>query len=196
MSTMRDAAQQRGRSEFFNTAQRDSSYLWNLSSTTAAIDVVFDGLYEDTREAQAVGRVLNDRAFAYMGSSYGANLPEDAVANASEILDAEIYDPERSYDVPYRGRQVMNRVLEIAARLSLDRSGGQGLIASGLLVTDRQTNQCLRWARLNLAQCVAASRTTAEEAYCTAQHGVNDIANCWGWIVSLDGEIEQAALDE
>jgi hypothetical protein len=194
MDTVRSAAAQRGQANFFETARRDSSYLWALSSNTAAINYVFDGLYQDAREARAVGRVLNDRAYAYMDSRYGSRLPAGAVTNATELLGEDEDEGERSYEVPYRAQQVMQRVLELAARLSLDRSGGQSLNAAGLLAEDMQTNQCLRWARLNLAQCIAASRTTAEEAYCTGLHGVDDVSNCWGWIVNMDGEIEQAAL--
>lgn len=195
MDTMRNAAQERGQNSFFEDAGRDSSYLWTLSSTTAAINYVFDGLYNDARTARAVGQVLNDRAYAYMDVRYGSSLPSDAVNNASELLGDDVPSVgERSYEVPYRAQQVMQRVLELAARITLDRSGGQNLDAAGLLAGDYQTNQCLRWARLNLAQCVAAARTPAEEAYCTGRHGVDDISDCWGWIVSMDGEIEQAAL--
>jgi len=197
MDMIRTTARERGQAEFFATAQQDSSFLWGISSNTAAINFVFDGLYQDAREARAVGQVLNDRAYAYMDTRYGSRLPAGAVANATELLgDGGATSGERAYDVPYRAQQVMQRVLELAARLSLDSSGGRNLNAAGLLSVDHQTNQCLRWARLNLAQCMAASRTTAEEAYCTGRHGVDDIADCWGWIVSMDGEIEQAALSE
>jgi len=197
MDMVRLTAQQRGQADFFADAQRDSSYLWALSSNTAAINFVLDGLYQDAREARAVGQVLSDRAYAYMDQRYGSRLPAGAVANATELLgDDTTEQGERAYEVPYRAQQVMQRVLELAARLSLDRSGGQSVSAAGLLMDDYQTNQCLRWARLNLAQCMAAARTPAEEAYCTGKHGVDDISNCWGWIVNMDGEIEQAALTQ
>jgi len=196
MDTVRTEAAERGQAAFFASAQRDSRYLWRLSSNTAAINFVFDGLYQDAREARAVGQILNDRAFAYMDGIYGTSLPAGTVENASELLGTEEYVGDRSYDVPYRAQNVMQRVLEIAARLSLDSSGGQSLNAEGLLYEDRQTNQCLRWARLNLAQCVAAARTTAEEAYCTGKHGLDDISDCWGWMVSMDGEMEQAVLTD
>ncbi len=197
MDMIRTTARERGQEQFFTNARQDSSYLWGISSNTAAINFVFDGLYQDAREARAVGQVLNDRAYAYMDTRYGSRLPTGAVANATEILDEDpATSGERAYEVPYRAQQVMQRVLELAARLSLDGSGGRNLNAAGLLSIDYQTNQCLRWARLNLAQCMAASRTTAEEAYCTGRHGVDDIADCWGWIVSMDGDIEQAALSQ
>ena len=194
METVRTEARQRGETTFFSDAQRSPSYLWELSSTTAAINFVFDGLYQDAREARAVGQVLNDRAYAYMDRRYGSRLPSGSVENASELLTTDtpteaVASGGRTYVVPYRAQYVMQRVLEIAARLSIDPTGGRGLDASGLLSGDRETNQCLRWARLNLAQCVAASRTVAEEAYCTGKHGVDEMSDCWGWMVGLDGEL-------
>ncbi len=200
METVRIEADDLGFDRFFSNVRQNPTYLWELSSTTSAIDFVFDGVYQDTREAHAVGRVLNDRAHAYMDRRYGSRLPASAVENATAILAAETNLASsaiggRNYVVPYRARNVMAQVLELAARLSLDSSGGRNISAAGLLIDHQDTNQCLRWARLNLAQCIAAARTTAEEAYCTGRHGVEDVSDCWGWMVDTDGgAAEQAAL--
>ena len=199
METVRIEARRAGRERFFANARRSPGYLWDLSSSTAAINFVFDGIYQDTREAQAVGRVLSDRAYAYMERRYGSRLPSDSIENAAQILAAEAALASgatggRSYVVPYRAQGVMQRVLELAARLALDSSGGRSMSATGLLIDHQETNQCLRWAHLNLAQCIAAAHTTAEEAYCTGRHGVEEISDCWGWMVDTEGGGEQASL--
>ena len=43
--------------------------------------------------------------------------------------------------------------------------------------------QCFRWARLNLDQCVASSYDPSEEAWCAGVHGVEDIAECWQFLL-------------
>ncbi len=195
METVRTAAGERGQGAFFQEARSEPSYMWTLSANTAAINFVLDGLFQDAREARAVGRVLNERAYAYMDRVYGSALPPGSAENANELLgESSTPSGERGYDIPYRAQFVMERVLTLAAHLSLEGAGRQNISAAGLLVDDYQTNQCLRWARLNLDQCMAAARMTAEEAYCTGRHGIDDVADCWGWMVNMDGEIEQAAL--
>ncbi len=196
METVRIEVDRSGRERFFADAGQSPAYLWNLSSNTAALNFILDGVYQDTQEAHAVGRVLSDRAYAYMDRRYGSRLPSGSVENAAEILNAEVSlaGGGRSYVVPYRAQSVMQQVLELAARLSLDSSGGRNMSAAGLLIDHQESTQCLRWARLNLAQCIAASRTIAEEAYCTGRHGVDELSNCWSWMVGSDAGAEQASL--
>ena len=47
--------------------------------------------------------------------------------------------------------------------------------------------RCLRWARLNLDQCMVSSHTPAEEAWCAGVHGVEEVAACWRFLLP-DGE--------
>lgn len=197
MEMVRIEARSTGREQFFLNA-RAPGYMWELSTHTAAINFIFDGIYQDAREARAVGRVLSERAYAYMDGTYGSRLPAGTAVNANEIIAAEASVDNgsggRSYVMPYRAQNVMERVLELAARISLEGSGGRNMNAGSLLFDHQETNRCLRWANLNLAQCVAASRTPAEEAYCTGLHGVEDVSDCWGWMVSADGIVDRADL--
>lgn len=198
MAAVRDRAQRSGTDTFLAEAGQNPSYLWNISSQTAALNRVLNGVWSDTREATAVGRVLNSRAYAYMDRSYGGRLPSDAAANATDLIEADAAAMAATADgriyVPYRAQHVMQRVLEIAARLSVDRSGTH-TSATGLIFPQEETNRCLRWAQLNLAQCLAASRSPAEEAYCTGRHGVDDVADCWGWMVETSAEADLAATE-
>ncbi len=197
METVRSAAHARGRSAFFSQARTSPEYMWTLSSDTAAINFVFDGLYQDSTEAEAVGQILRDRALTYMDRSYGSRLPSGSAHSATEILAASRVGPAsrgRLYDVPYRAQGMMQQVLELAARLALDRTDGRSQQAASYLIDHEESNRCVRWAQLNLAQCMAASRNQAEEAYCTGRHGVVEISECWGWMVSLEGGSDHASL--
>ncbi len=192
MAMVRQRATAEGTDRFLAQAGQNPSYLWNLSSETGALNHVLDGIVNDTRDATAVGEVLNSRARTYMDRRFGTRLPAGAARNASEIRRAErnaAIAVEQNLVVPYRAQNVMQQVLEIAARISVDRSGNR-TNAAGLIYTHEETNRCLRWAQLNLAQCLAAVRGPAEEAYCTGRHGVDDIAACWGWMVDSPAQIE------
>ena len=43
--------------------------------------------------------------------------------------------------------------------------------------------RCLRWARLNLDQCMVSSHTPAEEAWCAGVHGVEEVSACWRFLL-------------
>ncbi|MEM9989754.1 MAG: hypothetical protein AAF723_09585, partial [Pseudomonadota bacterium] len=47
--------------------------------------------------------------------------------------------------------------------------------------SSRATNRCFVSAKLNFDQCIAATRTPFEEAFCIGTHGLNDISRCVGW---------------
>ena len=43
--------------------------------------------------------------------------------------------------------------------------------------------RCLRWAQLNLDQCMVSSHTPAEEAWCAGVHGVEEVSACWRFLL-------------
>ena len=196
MEAVRDEAQARGQAAFFSQSRTSPEFMWSLSSETAAINFVFDGLYQDNSEALAVGRILRDRAIAYMETGYGPSVPYGAAEDAEEILRANVAPPpgRRQYTVAYASKGVMAQVLELAARLSLDRTSGRGSDASMFLLEHADTSRCIRWAQMNLNQCLAATRNDAEEAYCTGRHAVDEVSECWGWMVDLAGTSDHASL--
>lgn len=194
MAMVRERSRNGGTDSFLAQAGQNPSYLWSISTETAALDRVLNGIRNDTRDATAVGEVLSSRAYAYMDRRYGTRLPAGAAPNAAAIRRAErnaveLNPIEANMIVPYRAQNVMQRVLEIAAQLSVDR-GGNRTNAAGLIYAHEETNRCLRWAQLNLAQCLAAVRGPAEEAYCTGRHGVNEVAECWSWMVEAPADLE------
>ena len=197
MDRVRTASERRGQAAFFNSARTSPQYMWDLGTETAAINFVFDGLYQDSSEATAVGEILRDRAMLYMETSYGGRLPRGASNSAQDILvaDNSVHRGNgRRYAIAYRSQGIMSQVLELAARLSLDRTDGRSMRATAQLLENEETTRCVRWAQLNLNQCMAATRNQAEEAYCTGRHGVNELSECWGWMVDLAGA-DHASLD-
>ena len=50
--------------------------------------------------------------------------------------------------------------------------------------TSKPSNRCYVNAKLNLDQCIAATRTPYEEAFCLGEHALNDISHCVGWVAN------------
>jgi len=78
----------------------------------------------------------------------------------------------------------MDRVLNLAARYAV---GGLNPKIVSVYARNDRADQCLSMAALTLRQCIAATRTSYEEAFCLGEHGLNDIATCTGWIIGADG---------
>lgn len=78
-------------------------------------------------------------------------------------------------------RVVMNRVLNLAARYSV---GGMNEKIVSVYSKNKKSQQCLSLSKLTLTQCIAATRTPYEEAFCLGEHGLKDISGCIGWVAS------------
>ncbi|MHA7873660.1 MAG: hypothetical protein ACX939_15025, partial [Hyphococcus sp.] len=74
---------------------------------------------------------------------------------------------------------VMDRVLNLAARYSMGSLNGKVV---EVYAKNNKSQRCLEMAKLTLDQCIAATRTPYEEAFCLGEHGLNDISTCTGWV--------------
>lgn len=71
-------------------------------------------------------------------------------------------------------------MLALGAHLHLSNQGTVGLDpAQSALATNKDNDQCLRWAQLNLDQCLAAARDNQERAYCLGKTGIEERSQCW-----------------
>jgi len=78
---------------------------------------------------------------------------------------------------------IMDRVLNLAARYSFGRLNAKTV---KVYAKNDHSNQCLHFANITLKQCIAATRTPYEEAFCLGQHGLNDTAGCIGWVAGFE----------
>ena len=74
---------------------------------------------------------------------------------------------------------IMDRVLNLAARYF---AGSLNPKIVEVYARNDKSNRCLSMAKLTLDQCIAATRTPYEEAFCLGEHGLNDISTCVGWV--------------
>lgn len=68
-----------------------------------------------------------------------------------------------------------SRILAVAALTAIESGDMSHLDA---LLNEPGVDRCIRWARLDLGQCVAAGHFKYEDAYCIAEHALNDVAGC------------------
>ena len=78
---------------------------------------------------------------------------------------------------------IMDRVLNLAARYAV---GGMNEKLVDVYAQNNKSKHCLSMAKLTLTQCIAATRTPYEEAFCLGEHGLNDIGGCLGWVASVN----------
>jgi len=74
---------------------------------------------------------------------------------------------------------VIARILNLAARYTVDNLNDQVIIS---YAKNPKAEQCLSLSKLTLKQCIAATRTPYEEAFCLGEHGLKDVAGCVGWV--------------
>lgn len=79
---------------------------------------------------------------------------------------------------------IMDRVLNLAARYS---AGAVNPKIVEVYARNDKSNRCLSMAKLTLDQCIAATRTPYEEAFCLGEHGLKDVSTCVGWVAGAGG---------
>ena len=80
-----------------------------------------------------------------------------------------------------RSGPIMDRVLVLAARYSIGDLSDP--IVNGYAKNDK-SRRCLATSKLNFDQCIAATRSAYEEAFCIGKHGLNEVSGCIGWVAS------------
>lgn len=76
---------------------------------------------------------------------------------------------------------LMTRALVLAARYTV------GDMDSSHITTyakAKKSDKCFVNAKLNLDQCIAATRTPYEESFCLGEHALNDVSRCVGWVAN------------
>ncbi|MEL7029802.1 MAG: hypothetical protein AAGL49_11470 [Pseudomonadota bacterium] len=83
-----------------------------------------------------------------------------------------------------RAQPVIDQILVLAAQHALGVTEGANAEQARTLLRNDKARQCFNWAKLHLDQCIAATRAPYEEAYCLGRHGLDDVAECVGWIAA------------
>ncbi|NNU16998.1 hypothetical protein HK107_11770 [Parvularcula sp. ZS-1/3] len=77
-----------------------------------------------------------------------------------------------------RPSTIVTKALVLGARYVMNDAEQRHLASFG---TSKKSERCFTNAQMNLDQCIAATRTPYEEAFCLGQHALNDMSSCVGW---------------
>jgi hypothetical protein len=178
-----------GRAAVMDRITKDAKYVMGLPGAYAALDQLMDSVSSDTRKMSAVGDRFIKVAYAFQKEKWGYNdktpLPQDMGTPVhAYVIPAgffgDLFSGDSTPAAPKASElgSTSKRVLQLAASIST----GPGPVDSATamsLTQDKDMTQCLRWAKLNMAQCVAAAHFPSEHAYCTGKHAINEASNCW-----------------
>lgn len=78
-----------------------------------------------------------------------------------------------------RRQMYLTKTLVLAARYALNDLNEGHMTAFG---SDKTSKRCYNMASMNLNQCISATRTSFEEAFCLGTHALNDVSRCVGWV--------------
>ncbi|NWG46821.1 MAG: hypothetical protein HXY25_09785 [Alphaproteobacteria bacterium] len=162
----------------FEQAALNELYLSSRPHSNAALAIVVANASQEVARIAAVGERLEATGYAMLNPHLPMPAAPHASARSVAALDAARYVAKEAdlLAVRYGARGAVNRVLTTAAHVAVP-GGAEADTAS--LLADKEAGQCLRWASLNLAQCLAAAANPPEEAYCAGKHGLKEVSACW-----------------
>lgn len=180
---IRNEVRTRGKTAVMEALRTDDNYILQVPGVSSASAAVAVELRNESERMAALSARFLDTAYAFQKQKWGMIEPLPAepaaetkaaslgvidraravLAAMSPVGTAHAYTPS-----------VMNRILTLGAYQVIE-----GSMAAGDQDHRNATGRCLNWARLNLDQCIAASRFPSEEAYCTGKHAVEEVRGCW-----------------
>ena len=95
-----------------------------------------------------------------------------APAGAPALPDLSVTVGEQQLEPDERR---VGRMLAVAALQSIEDGD---MSALDRMLDDPSVERCINWARLTMAQCVAAGHFKYEDSFCIAEHALMDVADC------------------
>ncbi|MCP5431828.1 MAG: hypothetical protein H6923_01015 [Alphaproteobacteria bacterium] len=159
---------------FMSQIALDDMYLSGMPQSRDALVAVISSAADEVQRMRALGARFEAKAYELMNArTKSSSSPKNgAIERISFVPDETMLAKTRLV-----ARGPVNRILSSAAHICMpgDRPGG----AVDASLNDRDGAQCLKWAKLNLAQCLAASALPEEDAYCAGKHGLLEVSACW-----------------
>lgn len=175
---LRKAAAKEGTDDLIAQLRANPNSVFAIKGADAAQKDVVSAIAEDTAIYRALSHRLNEVAYGRAGKE--PDLARQAQANPYAAGVTGATKPTASMSP--RATPLMSQVLALGAIMSLSKPMSAKDVKLASLTVNTENDQCLRWARLNLAQCLAASKDGQERAYCLSQHGLDERAKCWSWM--------------
>ena len=129
----------------------------------------------------AVMRSLSYRLIEVAYERSGNEPRLSAEAGNGGLTLASLQSSGMAPNIPSRtgshGWPIVTQMLQVGAHMGIE---GAAELADIALMKNKKNDQCLKWAKLNLDQCIAAARLTSEKAFCLSKHALDERAECFG----------------
>ena len=136
----------------------------------------------DPRRAWAVAHVTNREARLQAAKDGATRAMLPSAEESARLMSAARTGQglgvtgQRRREAPYP--PVVERALALAALAALGAAGDNARMTTDALQNEPVSSGCLQESKLNLYQCLAASRPSYEDMFCVGRHVVRDIATC------------------
>jgi hypothetical protein len=184
----------RSTDRFLGDLHRKSGNVMKLKSSPKAVRSVLYHVAEETKQLSNMAEAYKQISIDLQtGKTTNVSMAKQEAMFIKTSYTGDMVTASKKTDlrvakaaVTSRTRPVLGKMLILGAHISTNKSEGKFKKHTTQLSNYKSGQQCLKWARLNLAQCIAASRDISEEAYCTGRHAINEVSECWS-SVTLGG---------
>jgi hypothetical protein len=158
----------------------------DINALSAAAQSVEDDAYtiqerNDPRRGWAMTHILDREGRLQSAKSLSAQAMLPSAEESARLFTAAhsgaglVVSSDRR-NAPYT--PAVNNALAIAALAALGAAGNDARANTDALQEDKTSQFCLSMSKLNLYQCLAASRPSYEDMFCVGRHVVRDLASC------------------
>ncbi len=156
-----------------------------IDALGAAADSIENDAYAaqaDGRRSWAIAHVTGREARLENAKSLSGERMLPSASESARLLDAALQGSGlgvsggRPRTGPYP--PVVTNALAIAALAALGAAGDEARANTEALQSEPVSRNCLNESKLNLYQCLAASRPSYEDMFCVGRHIVRDLGTC------------------
>jgi len=181
-----------GAKAFLNRLRSDSSYALNVRGAKKAQTNVIEAISADNIVMAALAERFMSVSRTFQQNKWGAlsptDLPQinDTTVDVAALENAQFHaffdtlaqdlSPIGSAQASYT-HPLVKSILALGAQHVVKGMADETKLTA--VLPPAESTRCLRWARLNLNQCLAAAHFPSEVAWCTSRHALNDVRVCW-----------------
>lgn len=169
-------------------ATNDSARIRNVGDSFIAEAYDMQKVAWARREIAQAGMDRVDSALRYAAKRQWADYdrqvkPKRSGAVAPDLMQNASWSKDWSGEAKpvnpsARPGTIVSKALILGAHYTMNSARTEHLASFG---TSKKSERCFTNAQMNLDQCIAATRTPYEEAFCLGQHALNDMSSCVGW---------------
>ncbi len=181
-----------GAKAFLNRLRVDSGYILKVKGAKKAQANVIEAISADNIVMAVLAKRFMAASRTFQQSKWGALSPSQLPRIDDSATDIAALEKEQLHTFFNTLAQDLSPISNAQASYahplvkSILALGAQHIVKEmahdtklTAVLPPAESTRCLRWARLNLNQCLAAAHFPSEVAWCTSRHALNDVRVCW-----------------